>query len=270
MRDVEFSGDQIISSDVSIDLNGMTLRANGVLNIKGSAEMILKNGNYELNNETGSIQVRPTEVDGCTLIAENVNFINNFLKRSNPSWSFTNNRTQNMLITCPETSGDIPVMLRITKCTFKNAIITFGGLSRDIPCVSNLDAVFDNCKFEALTGSKIIEVNAHVTGDLKFDNCNFNLTCTYSTSCIDIVNWDSTSLNFVALNNKFHAEAAQKYTHDKSNGEDARYDVYVPYNVSNIKFINYSYNANSSTTVVETGTTYSGIASTVNASTPIN
>lgn len=253
MNDVEHTSCKV-SEDISIDLNGKTFTASsGVLELSGNADVILKNGTYNVNASSGYFDLRPTSTDGCSLVAENVTFTNSYLKRqSTGKTNGTNNRTGDMLKTYPMVAGNIKIKVHFKDCIFNNALISFGGSSDKF---SDLDVTFENCTFNALTSTKIIDIGGYTTGTFKLDGCTFNLTCTSSSACgLNVSTFSNCTVRVEATDNTMNAVIAEKYT----DANDDNLSIYVPYTPRNIKLINYS--VNNYCTVVETNTTGTGIA----------
>ena len=255
--DVSHTGAKI-TDDIEIDLNDQTFTAtNGVIELSANADVVLKNGTYNVNASSGYFDLRPTSEDGCSLFAEDVTFTNSYKKRqSTGKTNGTNNRTGDLLKSYPCVAGNIKIKVHFKNCTFDNTLISFGGSSDKF---SDLDVTFEDCTFNALTASKIIDIGGYTTGTLKLDGCTFNLTCTSSSACaVYVSTFSNCTVRVEATDNTLNAVIAEKYTYDPEKGETDDDSIYFPYPPKNIKFISYSVNNNCS--VVETNTTTTGIA----------
>lgn len=259
LDDITYSGR--IVKEVALDLNENTINTNGCITLNNNASLSLKNGSYTTNVSSGYLDVRPTSEEGCVIIAEDVDFINTYLKyqRESNSPSATTNRLGYILQTYPLVAGDIDMKMHFKNCTFTNAALKFGGSSGQN---TKMDVTFENCTFTALTGSSsgLIEMAANVNGTLTLDGCTFNLTCTSSSACgVYATGWPSTTVKIYAKNNTVNAVAAEKYTYDPSKGENANYNIYVPYAVNSVKFFNIGTNGYTSLELDENNT-MTGIA----------
>ena len=235
LDDVTYSG--TITKEILMDLNENAIIANGCIELNENAALTLKNGSYTTNVSSGYIDVRPTSAEGCTIIAENVDFTNTYIKRQNNTTSATNNRVGYISKTYPQVDGDIKIKMHFKNCTFTNAALNFGGSSGRC---SDMDVTFENCTFTALTGSSsgLIEIAYYVTGKLVLDGCTFNLTCTSSSACgVSIASSSNTTVKVYAKNNTVNAVAAEKYTYDPEKGETKDHNIYVPYAVNSARFI---------------------------------
>ena len=176
-------------------------------------------------------------------------------KKLNKTYGPSTNRLGTVAEVCAVQVGANTV-IKFKNCTFDNAQILFEGLSGK---VGTFQAEFENCTFNALTSSAPITVSNYVEGTINVTGCTFNLKCTSSTaSAVSISPSTSTSVVVNASNNTFNAVAATPYTYDVDKGETEEYNVKVNGTPANIKFIS---NVGSTTsTVIETGTTKTGIA----------
>ena len=246
--DVQFN--TAISNDAVINLNNHTFEATGTINLGNNADLTMVGGNYEVNGTYGHVDVRPSTVEGSTVIYEDVDFSYNKL-------NVTNGPSTNRLGTVVEVCAvavDAKTVIKFKNCTFDNAQIFFEGLSGT---TGEFDAVFENCTFNALTSSAPIYVQNYVKGTLTLTGCVFNLECTSSTaSAVSVSPSTSTSVVVNATDNTLNAVAATPYTFDPSKGETEVHTVKVNGTPKDIQFIS----AYANTTVNETGTVKTGIA----------
>ena len=248
-----------VTKEVAFDLNENAINTNGCITLNNNASITLQNGSYATNVSSGYLDVRPTSEEGCTIIAEDVDFINTYLKRQTSTTSATTNRLGYVLQTYPQVAGDVPMKMHFKNCTFTNAALKFGGSSGQN---SKMDVTFENCTFTALTGSSsgLIEMAANVNGTLTLDGCTFNLTCTSSSACgVYATGWSNTTVKIYAKNNTVNAVAAEKYTYDPEKGETKDHNINVPYAVSSVKFFNIGTNGYTSLELDENNT-MTGIA----------
>lgn len=246
--DVQFN--TAISNDAVINLNNHTFEATGTIKLGNNADLTMVGGNYEVNGTYGHVDVRPSTVEGSTVIYEDVDFSFNQLSKTNGS---STNRLGSVVEVCA-VAVDAKTVIKFKNCTFDNAQIVFEGLSGT---TGEFDAVFENCTFNALTSSAPIYVQNYVKGTLTLTGCVFNLECTSSTaSAVSVSPSTSTSVVVNATDNTLNAVAATPYTYDPSKGETEVHTVKVNGTPKDIKFIS----AYANTTVNETGTVKTGIA----------
>lgn len=239
-----------IKNDLSLYLNGNDFEATGTIELSNNANLTMIGGDYVVNSTYGHVDVRPSTAEGSVVVYENIDFSYNKL---GPTYGPSTNRLGSVVEVCA-TVSEAKTKIKFKNCTFTNAQVLFEGLSGK---TGEVDAVFENCTFNALTSSAPIYVQNYIKGSITVRGCTFNLECTSSTaSAISVSSSTSTDISVTAENNTINATAAAPYTHDESKGETNVHDVKVNGTPNSIKFIS----AYDNTTIIETGTIKSGIA----------
>lgn len=235
-----------ITSNTSLDLNGKTFEAAYSYELKGNADLAMKNGTYYIpaSSSFGKIYVTPSNAEGSEVTFENVHFLNEKFSSSS-NWGtdrleqvvqvgadkFTNSN---------ETCGKTKIVFK--NCTFDDAKVYFWGSSDKYV---DVDATFENCTFNATTNGYPIEVGNYVKGTIAIKNCTFNIKATSSyAAAIVITTNNTTEVTLSADGNTFNAEVASGA------------GVSVNGSFSSIDVIKYGTN----TTANITNTTMTGIA----------
>ena len=199
-KDVATKKDYKFSGDICIDLNGYTWTLGNNTGINNECTLKVSNGKVLGKTSSSYIDIRVGADKKASVQFTGVDFENTYKLGSKAGGSSTT--YTDYVLKYNASAGD-NLNMTFTDCTFKNAIVYIGGYSKG----GNETVLFDNCKFNALTNSSIIEGNYYNTGTVTVKNCNFDIITTSNMTVIDFSSEKAVSLNFEGTN-KFGGRVA--------------------------------------------------------------
>ena len=192
-EDVQTKSGYKIKNDVVLDLNGHTWTLGDNSGVQNGANLTVSNGKVLGATYSGYIDVRPGSGKESTVTFTNVEFENTYKVGSKAGGSSTT--YTDYVLKFNGSAGDV-LNLTFTGCSFKNAAIKLDGYSNG----GNETVLFDNCTFNCLTNSEIIEGNAYNTGNITVRDCSFYTITTTNMTVIDLSREKNVALHFEGTN----------------------------------------------------------------------
>lgn len=238
-----------IQKDIHVNLTGNTIKGEGS---QVNADMSMTNGTYSMESYSDYMDIRPA--DDSEYVFKNMNFVNTY--RTETKKNKGTERVVDVIEFTPVTA-DINCKIVFENCIFDNCGVLLEGLSGT---TSNVEVVFNNCTFNALTKDRVIEIKNYFNGTMVIENCTFNIEATGGNfAVLEVSNSSSNRMVVTANNNKVNANKAAVYTYDPEKGETAKDSVTIDYyGAKNVCFFDYRYLTGGYSTVNENGTTISG------------
>ena len=184
-----------VTKDVALSLNGQTWTVGDNTKLADGANLSVSGGKVRCETYAGYVSVRPGTTTDSVVTYTDVDFTGLYNAGRGTRGSSTTH-TDYVLKYTPEAGGHTKLVFK--NCTFTNSAIQFSGLSGND---GTFEAVFENCTFNALTNSTLIEVGSYLTNStITIKDCTFNVTATSNFSVIDGNYGRAATVNFEGSN----------------------------------------------------------------------
>ena len=184
-----------IAATADISLSGNTWIVGNNTELLNGASLSVSDGTVLRETFAGYVDVRPGSTSNSVVTYTDVVFKSTY-SQSCVTVGTCTNHTDSVVEFAPEKGGHATLIFK--NCTFENSMVLFEGLSDSD---GTFTAMFDNCKFTALTNSELIRVENYLAGStITVKDCTFDITATGNFAIIGGMGKNGTTVTFEGKN----------------------------------------------------------------------
>ena len=178
-EDVKTENGYKFSGEINIDLNGHTWELGNNTGIEdASCIMNVSNGKILGAGSSSYIDIRVGANNSAAVKFDGVDFENVY--RLNGRTGGSSTIYTDYILKYSPNNGTEKLDLSFVGCSFKNAAVKMNGYSK----AGEVNAVFEDCKFNALTNNALLEGDYYTTGNVNIKNCSFDVIVTSNVTVV--------------------------------------------------------------------------------------